>query len=140
MRLRIKKITGDRGQNLIEYGLILGIITVALLGMQVYFKRGVQSVIKIAADDYAGYRKQGDPVSNIEMAAKKKIYEVDKKVLMDSKNTGSWTQTIANKGESNIRSEIKGSTTTKADSVWIGGDYRTKRLQDIKETPAGTSN
>lgn len=137
---RIKRIAGNQGQNLIEYGLILGIVTVALLGMQAYFKRGVQSVVKVATDDYAGYRKQGEPVGKMEMAIKKKIYEVDKKVMMRSENTGSWVQTITNKGEGNIRSELKGSSTTTADSVWIGGDYRTRRLQDTKEVPAGTSN
>lgn len=39
-----------KAQSLIEYSLILAIIGAVLLGMQVYMKRGIQGVVKTAAD------------------------------------------------------------------------------------------
>ncbi len=38
------------GQTIIEYVLLIGIVTLALFYMGVDFKRGVQSVVKITAD------------------------------------------------------------------------------------------
>ena len=105
-----------------EYALILGVVTVALLGMQAYFKRGIQSVIKVTAD---GYGFQGEPVKPLEI----KIKEAAKKqkgieTLSRSESISSWTQKIENRGEGNIRSEIKGENTVTGTSVWVGGDYR----------------
>ena len=39
-----------RGQSILEYTLIVAIVSAALITMQLYFKRGVQSAIKTAAD------------------------------------------------------------------------------------------
>lgn len=39
------------GQAILEYALILAVVAAAVLGMQVYGKRGIQGVLKAAADD-----------------------------------------------------------------------------------------
>jgi hypothetical protein len=39
------------GQSLLEYSLIIGCVTLALLAMQVYFKRGIQGIVKATSDD-----------------------------------------------------------------------------------------
>lgn len=122
----------NKGQNLIEYGLILGIITVALLGMQTYFKRGVQSVIKVVADDYG---PQGDPIGDTEIAIKKKIYEEEGKILTESSETGSWDRKIENKGEGAVYSGLSGSNTITGNSVWVGGDYKTRKIEEPSATP-----
>jgi len=131
MQIRIGKVAGRRGQNLIEYGLILSIVAVALLGMQVYFRRGIQSVIKVAADDYAGYRAQGDPVGNLEAVIKnaeyKKRYD---KIVAQSDTTGSWDQTVRNDGDSSIYTQLKGSSTSTSGSFSISGDYKTRKLDE----------
>ena len=41
----------SRGQNLVEYALIIGVVSLALFAMQAYFKRGIQSVAKVSADE-----------------------------------------------------------------------------------------
>lgn len=126
----------NKGQNFIEYSLILGIVLVALFAMQAYFKRGIQSVIRIVANDYG---PQGEPIGDIELAIKKKVYEEEKKTLTKSSSTGSWTQTISNLGGGSISSQISGSNQLTANSLWIGADYRTRRQQELKGKPSVSS-
>ncbi|MBN2097053.1 MAG: hypothetical protein JW714_01090 [Candidatus Omnitrophica bacterium] len=40
-----------KGQSVFEYAIILGVVGVALMAMQVYLRRGIQSGIRIAADE-----------------------------------------------------------------------------------------
>lgn len=59
MRFLAKKhLLFRRGQSITEYILLIGIVTAALLGMQVYMKRGIQAVIKSASDEM-GEQKKG---------------------------------------------------------------------------------
>lgn len=46
----MNRLLSKRAQSLIEYSLILAILGAALVGMQVYMKRGIQGVVKTAAD------------------------------------------------------------------------------------------
>ena len=39
-----------RGQSIIEYVILIGVVAAAVLGMQAYAKRGIQAGIKVAAD------------------------------------------------------------------------------------------
>ena len=39
-----------KGQAFVEYSILLGVVTVVLLGMQLYAKRGIQAGFKMAAD------------------------------------------------------------------------------------------
>ena len=41
----------NKGQSLIEYSFIIGLVVIALSAMQVYIKRGIQAGIKVAADE-----------------------------------------------------------------------------------------
>lgn len=50
-----------RAHNLVEYSLILGIVAVALFAMQPHFKRGIQGILKVVADDMG---PQGEPQRN----------------------------------------------------------------------------
>ena len=40
-----------RGQSIVEYLLVFGVVAAAITGMMVYAKRGVQAGLKAAADD-----------------------------------------------------------------------------------------
>lgn len=40
-----------KAQSLTEYAILIGIVTFALVSMQTYFKRGIQSVAKLTFDD-----------------------------------------------------------------------------------------
>lgn len=38
------------GQSILDYAILLGVITTTLVGMQFYIKRGIQAGIKVSAD------------------------------------------------------------------------------------------
>lgn len=40
----------NKGQSIMEYAIIIGIVVIALSAMQVYVRRGIQATIKVAAD------------------------------------------------------------------------------------------
>lgn len=44
-----------RAQSVTEYALVIAVVAAALLTMQTYFKRGVQSIAKISADQLGGF-------------------------------------------------------------------------------------
>lgn len=45
---------GNKGQTVVEYIVLIGIITVALFYMGPLFKRGVQSLVKVTSDQIGG--------------------------------------------------------------------------------------
>lgn len=47
---RTRRVAGDLGQAIMEYALLLGIVTAAILGMQLFAKRGIQAGVKTMAD------------------------------------------------------------------------------------------
>lgn len=50
------------GQSISEYVILIGIVSMALLAMQTYMKRGIQAVVKVAADEMsqdAGGQQKG---------------------------------------------------------------------------------
>ena len=58
-----KNIIGCKGQALLEYGVILGLVVTALISMQLYVQRSLQARYKGATDyaikEISGARKQG---------------------------------------------------------------------------------
>ena len=51
----------NKSQSILEYAIVLGVAIVALSAMALYFRRGIQSVIKIAADE-AGNQKDAEEI------------------------------------------------------------------------------
>ena len=49
-----------RGQSILEYLLIFAVVSAAILGMQVYAKRGVQAIVKTAADQMSPVTDDAD--------------------------------------------------------------------------------
>lgn len=74
------------GQSILEYVILLGIIAAALTAMSLYFRRSIQGVVKLAADQ-AGEQKNGGVDYD---------YKYDWKI----------------KGESNVSSYTAGNKTT----------------------------
>jgi Flp pilus assembly pilin Flp len=126
MRMMKRK---HKAQSLVEYTMILGVIALAIMSMQVYFKRGIQSLIKVVADDYGPYgaQGQGEAVGAIEQAVKQEVFVGEGKVPTAATTNSTFTQRAINTGNSTIRSEMSGSTITTTDSYAIGGDYRKKQ-------------
>lgn len=127
----------NKAQSLIEYGLIIGVITVALVTMQTYFKRGIQSMVKVVADDYG---QQGEPVRDVEIAVKKKVYYEGYKdgnedrppqLAVNSKGTSESSQTKINQGDSSTLTKMSTSNTISGEesSFAVGADYRDRKIE-----------
>jgi hypothetical protein len=87
-------------QSLSEYVLLIGIVSIAFISMQTYMKRGIHSVIKVAAD---------------ELGSQQYLRDID---LQKGTQTSSLTETVA---QSTERSESfvggRQRTTTEKDSA-----------------------
>ena len=55
----------SKAQSIVEYTFIIGIVATALLMMQLYMKRSIQAVVKVASDELGNqsYQTQGQKVS-----------------------------------------------------------------------------
>lgn len=49
----------SRAETISEYALVLGLAAAGLMGMQTYMKRGIQAVVKAAADEMGSQKKGG---------------------------------------------------------------------------------
>lgn len=54
------RLKDKRGQNTLEYALLIGVVVAALIGMQVYMKKGIQGKLKEGTDEIG---KQFDPTT-----------------------------------------------------------------------------
>ncbi|MCX5701731.1 MAG: hypothetical protein NTW64_01970 [Candidatus Omnitrophica bacterium] len=126
MQTRIRN-RRNKGQNLIEYTVVLGIVTVALIGMQTYFKRGIQSVVRVVADNYSNNSNntQREPIGEVE----KRIKQAKGPLTSTSISSSSMTQKQKNVGGSDIQTETSGTTTATGNSKTIVGDFREKDLR-----------
>ena len=52
----------NRGQSIVEYTVVLGLVILALSAMSFYFRRGIQSVVKTAADE-AGNQSDAEDIN-----------------------------------------------------------------------------
>lgn len=60
----LRRLRNKKAQSILEYAVLLGLAGIALFSMQVYFKRGIQSVIKVAADEVGSQKgsEEFDPI------------------------------------------------------------------------------
>jgi Flp pilus assembly pilin Flp len=54
----------NNGQSIIEYAIVLGVVAVVLASMSLYFRRGIQSVVKAAADE-AGNQEDAEDINPV---------------------------------------------------------------------------
>ena len=59
--MAFSKLGKSQAQSLSEYAIVLGIVASVFLVMQVYMKRGIQAVIKVAADEI-GQQKEAEEI------------------------------------------------------------------------------
>ena len=63
--MRKKKLSTHIGQSTVEYALLLAIVASAIIGMQIYLKRGIQGRIRDLADQISATQyEQGRTFSN----------------------------------------------------------------------------
>ncbi len=91
------------GQTVVEYILLIGIVTVAMTFMGTSLKRGVQSVVKVTADQI-GNQQEADQIIKPRVPGKP---EEGTSYLVNS-----LTNTTANVAKTVIESTVDKSTTT----------------------------
>ena len=52
----------NRGQSILEYTVVLSLVVLVLSAMSFYFRRGIQSVVKVAADE-AGNQSDAEDIN-----------------------------------------------------------------------------
>ena len=120
--MRLEKRRKEAAHNLLEYVLILGVVTAALFAMQVYFRRGVQGIIRRVAVDMGDQR---DPVGGVAGGEITRQKEAKVKSLYGYANKGAYTilggRTIYAKalGQGEINTTREGNTTTSETSYGI---------------------
>ena len=59
------KINTKRAQSLVEYAIVIGVVSAAFVAISAYMQRGIQSVLKTTADQ-VGVQSKGDQTSSSE--------------------------------------------------------------------------
>ncbi|MBU0504005.1 MAG: hypothetical protein ABH882_02085 [Candidatus Omnitrophota bacterium] len=66
----------NKAQNLSEYAIILGLVSVALITMQVYMKRGVQGKLRDLADQISPTQyERGNTTANYDITRTSRVEE-----------------------------------------------------------------
>ncbi len=58
--MRASAVGNAAAQAVIEYAILIGIVTAAVVGMQVYARRGIQAGVKRAADQFSPFQPDPD--------------------------------------------------------------------------------
>jgi hypothetical protein len=95
------------GQSILEYTVVLAVVAAAVAAMQLYFKRGVQSAIKVAADQ-VGTQEGGDSIDTSDGLARTQSGSQH----VDTITSGSETEQVS----AGSRSKSFSSTTTTSGS------------------------
>jgi Flp pilus assembly pilin Flp len=116
---------GKRAHNIVEYSLVIGVVTVALMAMNTYFKRGIQGIIKVVADDMGD---QGESFTNSEeefqepqiAAALKSHYGFEHQFVYTQNDTGQIG--VRNSGQGSINTETLSNSIVTQQSYGSGGE------------------
>ena len=99
---KAKKLFLSRGQNLTELALVIGVVGLALFGMEVYFKRGFQGKVKDLTDAL--------------ITPSQEAYQQDTSGLVVNSSSAN---TIVNSGTTEARNVAGGLTTNAAEYTAI---------------------
>jgi Flp pilus assembly pilin Flp len=84
-----------RAQSITEYVIIIGLVSIALIAMQNYMKRGIQAVIQSAADDVGAQKDAAeiDPVKGETLSSRFETTSLGK-VNVEVSGSGSTSRVI----------------------------------------------
>jgi len=119
-----KKMLARRGQTILEYTIIVGIVTVVLFYMGTGIKRGVQSLVKVTADQ-VGNQQNSDQDFN---DTRQSFMEGSNSVTQDSKNkqtTESGFIPVSGNAVYVTNTGFNESTETEANTITNGGFSQT---------------
>jgi hypothetical protein len=92
-------------QSILEYAIILSVIILAFSAMSLYFRRGIQSVIRVAADE-AGNQQEAEDIDPLK--GTKEASAINKRSQMNQRTRALMGNERIN--EFNILSEVTGNS------------------------------
>jgi Flp pilus assembly pilin Flp len=82
------KMTARHGQSILEYTIIVGIVTLALVYMGTSIKRGVQSLLKVTADQVGNQQNSDQDFSDTQQgfmeASNSSTQEINNKQIVET--------------------------------------------------------
>jgi len=66
MRIKMRK-----AQSILEYAIVLGIVAIVLSAMSLYFRRGIQAVVRVASDELGNQKdaEEIDPLKGVKTSS-----------------------------------------------------------------------
>ena len=110
--MRLKVLSNSQAQSITEFVVIMGIVALALIGMQTYMKRGIQSVIKVSTDELGNQQQAAREI----YLGKGTLESSNFTTTTDSKRTKKQTKD-ATTGETSYSIEIDHITTESTGSA-----------------------
>lgn len=111
----------SKAQSISEYVILLSVITLALMAMQLYFRRGIQAVIRLAADDMGNQKDAVD----VEYRSGRWLWRYDP-VVSEVTTNGSANTTLGQQGQVQYETEEKSQTSYQdgilARGWWLQGE------------------
>lgn len=104
----------SKAQSILEYAVLVGIIGLALSGMSLYFRRGIQAAIKVAADEIGNQSEaeETDPNKGTKTAS------LIQTVVSGSQGTAGATQRIRRYQGGGQRTDFDTNTTSSGNASY----------------------
>ena len=99
-----------RGQSTAEYAIVLSVVIAAIVGMQLYVKRGMQGKFKQVSDYYAGLRGNNNVLSNA--GTQYEPYYIGSNITSNSNTSGTEGMALGGTFTKNNLNEASGRTGT----------------------------
>jgi len=60
-----------KAQSILEYAIVLGIVAIVLSAMSLYFRRGIQAVVRVASDELGNQKdaEEIDPLKGVKTSS-----------------------------------------------------------------------
>ena len=132
-----------RGQTILEYLMIFAVVSAAILGMQVYAKRGIQATMKTAADQMSPVADDADGRAAQALGMQLESQEIDvdpqkpqkRKQIVPGKmwKKGSLFTTNANQNRTTNETDGGGHETIDTDQTSSFGASTSQVISKVKE-------
>ena len=110
-----------RGQSILEYTIIVGIVTVVLYYMGTGIKRGVQSLIKVTADQVGNQQNADQDFNDVQQGYMISSFSNTQEINNKQISENGWISNITNSAAYQMNTSFSESTVTNSITNTNGG-------------------